>query len=213
MAFRGAENHENPQFTHAPRRAFPTVLCPFVIELKTMTGSTCRQQRPTGQRRLVDALAVALATGGGLGRVVPAPGTVGAAVWGLPLAWLLAAWPVWVQISVVAVLACAGVPISTRACRALGGRKDPGAIVLDEIVSMPMTFFLVPNLTASTLLVGFVLNRFFDIVKPPPIRHLERLPGGLGVMADDWLAGAYSCAALHAALHFGWLPATGTFLF
>ncbi len=55
------------------------------------------------------------------------------------------------------------------------------------------------------LIVGFALHRLFDISKVPPARQLEQLPEGLGIMADDWAAGVYSCLALHAILLTGWI--------
>ena len=54
-------------------------------------------------------------------------------------------------------------------------------------------------------MAGFILFRLFDIWKPFPIRHLEKLPGGWGIMADDWLAGIYAAILLRLALHFNLL--------
>ena len=88
------------------------------------------------------------------------------------------------------------VPLTTAAGRALGGNKDNQAIIWDEIVTVPIVFLLVP-LTGWTIAVaGFLLHRLMDISKPPPARQLERLPEGLGVMADDVIASVYACAAL-----------------
>lgn len=107
------------------------------------------------------------------------------------------------------------------------GVHDPQYVVVDEIAGQHITLILplipvaVPNLAAhmdfSTyvifsalsmlnwkyLLAGFMLFRLFDIWKPYPIRNLEKLPGGWGVMADDWLAGVYAAILLKVALHFG----------
>jgi len=124
-------------------------------------------------------------------------------VLGLALAWAIGHLPVWTAILAIVVLATGGIPICTAASKQLGGKKDPGEIVLDEIASVPITFFLVPMSSAAVVFVGFVLNRLFDIVKPPPARSLERLPDGLGVMADDWVAGIYSCLVLHLLLWSG----------
>ena len=126
---------------------------------------------------------------------------------GLPLAWAISilASP-WLQAVVIMAICLLGVPICTIAARHLGGSKDPQQIVLDEIASLPITFFLVPHLMMRplVLLVGFALHRFFDITKPPPARQFEHLPTGLGIMADDWAAGVYSCLVLHAILWTGW---------
>ena len=152
--------------------------------------------------------AVVLATGLWLGRSPIMPGTVGA-ILGLPLAWGIKSIPsIPLQVILIAAICAAGIPICTVAARQLGGLKDPGCIVLDEIASLPITFFLVPLADMHrpwVLVAGFVLHRIIDITKPPPAPQLERLPDGLGIMADDWSAGIYSCLALHAILWAGWV--------
>lgn len=155
-----------------------------------------------------------MATGFGFGFSPFAPGTMGA-LWGVPIAWALGqiqtpslgvAGPALIQIAVIVVLGAIGVPLCTEAAKRLGDKKDPGAVVWDEIASMPITFFLVPLYAWSgpsmvaVIAVGFVLNRIFDIIKPPPCPRLEKLDGGLGIMADDWAAGIYSCISLHLCL-------------
>lgn len=134
-------------------------------------------------------LAVWLATGFWVGLCPLAPGTVGA-LWGLPLAWGLSYLPILAQLAILTVLFVAGIPLCTAAAHRLG-KKDPGSVVWDEIVSMGVTFLWVP-LTPLTLIAGFALHRLFDITKPPPARQLERLPDGLGIMADDLVAGIYA---------------------
>ncbi len=151
------------------------------------------------ERAPLRSISVWLATGVGVGFVPVAPGTFGA-VWGLLVAWALSGTAWWWQALAIFALAAAGVPICTRAVRRLGRGHDPGCIVWDELASVPMTFFLVPCDRPSVVLFGFALNRLFDISKPPPARRLERLPEGLGVMADDWAAGLYSGIVLHAVL-------------
>jgi phosphatidylglycerophosphatase A len=146
--------------------------------------------------------AVFVATGFWAGRIPWAPGTWGA-LWGLPLTRAIHQIPqVWAQCIVIALLCWMGVPICTAAVRRFGaGAKDPGAIVLDEIFSMPLVFCFVPNSALGNpaiWIAGFVLHRLFDITKPPPARQLERLPEGLGIMADDWAAGIFAGLALHA---------------
>jgi phosphatidylglycerophosphatase A len=82
--------------------------------------------------------------------------------------------------------------------RARGGEEDPGYIVIDEFVGVlvTMAFHLA---TICTVVAGFILFRAFDILKPYPIRRLERLPGGWGIVADDVLAGVFANAALFLA--------------
>jgi phosphatidylglycerophosphatase A len=141
--------------------------------------------------------AVWLATGFGLGLISPAPGTVGSAVWGLPLAWAIGRLPgFWLQFGAILFLNLVGIPLATAAGRALGGKKDNQAIIWDEIATVPVVFLFVPLTTWRIALAGYVLHRLLDITKPPPARQLERLPDGLGVMADDWMASLYACLLL-----------------
>jgi phosphatidylglycerophosphatase A len=137
-----------------------------------------------------------LATGLGVGLWVPAPGTAGAAIGSL-VAWGISYLPnpVW-RIAAILGLNLVGIPLSTAAGRALGGKKDNQAIVWDEIMSLPIVFLLVPLDGWMTGVAGFALHRLFDITKPPPARQLEYLPDGLGVMADDWVAAVYAGVAL-----------------
>ena len=159
---------------------------------------------PTSRNPLRLGLAVWLATGFWIGFIPFAPGTWGT-LWGIPLAWGVSQLPnLWMQAAVIAAVCGAGIPICTIAARRLGGRKDPGAIVLDEIASLPITFLMAP-LEPVVIVAGFLLHRFFDILKPQPARALERLPDGFGIMADDWIAGIYSNLALHLLLW--WNPA------
>jgi len=148
-------------------------------------------QRPAG---VMARISTCIATGLGLGLVVPAPGTFGAAVWGLPLAWAIGRLPGlgW-QLVAIVLANLIGIPLATAAGRALGGKKDNQAIVWDEIATVPMAFLLVPLANWKIALTGFIVLRVMDITKPPPARQLEHLPEGLGVMADDWIAGIYAC--------------------
>jgi phosphatidylglycerophosphatase A len=138
-----------------------------------------------------------LATGFGVGLIVYAPGTVGALLWGMPLAWAIGCLrTVGWQVLAITVLIAVGVPICTAAGRALGGVKDNQAIIWDEIVTVPIVFLIVPLTTWNVALAGFVLHRLMDITKPPPAHQVERLPDGLGVMADDVMASVYACLLL-----------------
>ncbi len=144
-------------------------------------------------------LAVCLATGFNLCRFVPAPGTVGTLVFGLPYAWVVGqihglGW----QMAAILVGILVGIPLTTAANRALGAAKDHQAIVWDEIASMPLVFLLVRLANWRVALAGFVLHRVFDISKPPPALQLERLPEGLGIMADDLMAAVYAGIVLAA---------------
>lgn len=133
-----------------------------------------------------------MATVGGAGYAPVASGTVGSAVTVLVL-WLI-------PFSRVGLLCFfMGVTIvgAWAAHRAEGllGSKDPHAIVIDEVAGMTLAVLAFP-LTLPVLGVGFVLFRLFDVVKPFPARLSEGLPGGVGVMADDLIAGLYALAVL-----------------
>jgi phosphatidylglycerophosphatase A len=80
-------------------------------------------------------------------------------------------------------------------------KHDPGAVVVDEIAGQILTLAFVP-MTPRTLLLGFVLFRALDILKPFPARRLESLPGGSGIMADDLMAGIYANLLLQGAAYF-----------
>ncbi len=141
--------------------------------------------------------AVWVGTGLGVGLVSPAPGTIGG-LWGLPLAWLvMQLGPLGVQLLVIVLIGVASVVICSVAATALGGSKDPQAIVLDEIAALPIVYIGIDNPGPAVWLAGWLLFRLFDITKPPPTRQFEKLPGGLGIMADDWIAAIEACVLLH----------------
>ena len=140
---------------------------------------------------------IALGAGSGLPRI--APGT-----WGALLAWLLflrldqslGQWSWWLLVAVMlAIGAYAAQVTGTRL-----GVADSGHIVIDEIVAFWIVLLLLPGNSAHggfLLVAAFVLFRFFDIVKPPPIRALDaRLKNGVGVMADDLVAAFYTLLVL-----------------
>ena len=163
--------------------------------------------------------ALVLATCGGVGRIPFAPGTFGSLV-GLPLAVAtgtaaaalaprLGGGPgltAVIELAMVAILFLIGVPICTRAAAALGG-DDPGPVGFDEAAALPLALVVVPPEArgAAALVAAFLLFRVFDILKPPPVAQLERLPAGLGIMADDQGAAALAAACLAAARWQGWL--------
>ena len=78
--------------------------------------------------------------------------------------------------------------------------KDPSQCTIDEIVGMWITLFLLPK-TILISLTAFIIWRLLDIIKPFPAARLEHLPGGLGVMMDDVMAGIYSCLIMHLGLY------------
>jgi phosphatidylglycerophosphatase A len=152
---------------------------------------------PSGNRFSARTLIpIALATALGAGYMPIAPGTLGSAV-GL-LLWFLLPAPAWTQLLAIALVMAAGTWSAGVAERHFG-RHDPGQVVIDEVAGMLITLFLIPAGWFSAA-VGFLLFRAADIVKPFPARRFERLPGGLGIMADDVMAGIYANLALRAIL-------------
>jgi phosphatidylglycerophosphatase A len=117
---------------------------------------------------------------------------------GLLLFWPLASLPWPGQVVACVVVFVLGAHASTHLARQLG-RKDPGLAVVDEIVGMWVTLVGLP-FEPATALVGFLLFRVMDVVKPWPARDLERLPDGWGIMADDVAAGIYAHLALRVVL-------------
>lgn len=152
-----------------------------------------------GVNRLLQNFAFALATGLGLGLIPVAPGTFGSLL-GPPLVWGLqqARLPPLAYWGIAAVLIAAGGPICEAGARRLGV-KDPGQVVYDEIVAFLLVFCVV-KVTWMTAILGFLWFRLFDITKPWPVRRLEHLPGGWGILADDLAAGVYAGAALWAMM-------------
>ena len=147
-----------------------------------------------------------VATFAGAGYLRPGPGTYGSVA--AALLWLIAGSVVHhntVSLSIVtavsAVLATAvGIPAATRVARE-AGRDDPGFVVIDEVAGQWVALLFAPPLWTNAL-VALLFFRFFDILKPPPIRWLEALPAGLGIMADDLAAGMFALGATQLTLHF-----------
>ena len=141
-------------------------------------------------------------TGLGLGLAPRAPGTWGTLL-GLPLFWLVgdADWPV--QAGLWGAVFVLGWWASGIAEKELGRHDDP-QVVIDEVSGYLTTMFMAPNNPVAWVL-GFIIFRIFDILKPWPVSWADRrLPGGFGVMADDVLAGLYAWLAMRVALFLLW---------
>jgi phosphatidylglycerophosphatase A len=139
----------------------------------------------------VDYLAIAIATCG-VGYLPLAPGTFGSLV-GVGIFLLLSRTAIGFVVSIVAIT-FVGIWAGSRT-EELAGRKDPGKIVVDEvagqlIATLPLA--LLGQWSVVTIMVSFVLFRFFDIVKPYPANRLQDLKGGFGIMFDDLVAGVYA---------------------
>ncbi len=159
-------------------------------------------RQPFWSRFLPTGLVVGVATLGPLGQRLPAPRTWGSLAGLLVFAVFLrdASAGAILVVSVVAASVADGV------CGEAEIRlkeKDPGKVVLDEVVVMPLCFLGWKTLPALAppwvaLLAGFALFRLFDILKPFGIARLQHLPGGWGVVADDFAAALAACACLHS---------------
>lgn len=159
--------------------------------------------QPSWPRLLPRALVIACATLGPLGQKLPAPGTWGSLAGLLYFAVFFQRAPVGAILigstiaGYLAVGICGEAEVRMR-------KKDPGGIVLDEVIAIPLCFLgwrTLLNVAPSWLLLiaGFALFRLFDIWKPGPIGRLQHLPGGWGVVADDVAAALAACATLHIA--------------
>jgi phosphatidylglycerophosphatase A len=146
----------------------------------------------------VSRLAVLIATFGYVGYFPVAPGTAGS-VAALAL-YALVRWlgtPAAELLAIIIVL-LVGVWASHATERALH-LKDPGPVVIDEVLGMLMTLAFMP-LSIGGIVAGFLLFRIFDVIKPFPAGRLEHLPGGFGIMADDAMAGVYGQIVMRIAI-------------
>jgi phosphatidylglycerophosphatase A len=141
-----------------------------------------------------------LSLGFGSGLAPRAPGTFGTLA-AIPVYLVLQGLPLWAFLAVTLLFALVGIHLCGSTARALGVH-DHGGIVWDEIVGYLITMIAVP-LDWRWIVVGFLLFRLFDILKPWPIRWLDRrVGGGFGIMIDDVLAGLLAMGCLHAILFY-----------
>ena len=185
---------------------------------------------PRGARTAKDYLTLAIATCG-VGYLPLAPGTWGSLV-GLVFYWYLREAYVgfkflafnrhWIDANAfseelyrdsflfltilllsIGIISLVGTWAASRT-ESLIARKDPGVVVIDEVAGQMLAFIFLPfhSVSIVVLIIGFVAFRVFDIVKPYPARKFEALPGGLGIMADDLVAGAYAALLLSVLSFF-----------
>ena len=157
---------------------------------------------PMGKpKTTTDRLAVLIATAGGAGFLPKAPGTAGSAVGvAVYLGITTAGAGAYLPHAIILVL-FAGTLAAQRVETFWG--HDSQRIVIDEVIGQMIAYSMAgaARLSWQFIFAGFVLFRFFDILKPFPVRHLERLPGGVGVIADDVGAGLYALAGLTVLQH------------
>jgi len=164
--------------------------------------------KPPAPASVSQRLIWALCTGGGLGYARFAPGTWGTLP-GFLLVPLVDSLPnVYVKAAVLAALGLIAVPIATWGEKFFQ-TKDPSPVVIDEIVSLPLTCAFAP-ISLAYLGIGFVVNRIMDILKPPPARQLQSLRSGWGIVIDDMFSGLYAGIVLLLVHRFlgGWIIQT-----
>jgi len=144
-----------------------------------------------------------LATWFGCGYSPAAPGTAGSAA-GIAIAWALISLggtsPLWL-VPLTVVMTPVAIWAAGATARDLGN-EDPGLVVVDEVLGQWLTAAAISHVTWQSYVLAFALFRIFDITKPWPIRKLERLHGGLGIVADDLLAGVYGAVIMFVAGYF-----------
>lgn len=134
----------------------------------------------------------------GIGTFPFFPGTMGTLL-AIPIVLVLSKTPLWFYALSCLLLFLVGIYLCNITNRDFGTTDHPAA-VFDEIATFPVVMIATP-ITTHTLIIGFLLFRFFDIVKPGPIRWVDKhIHGGLGVMLDDFLAAAFSWIVLHGIL-------------
>lgn len=141
---------------------------------------------------------ILLATWFGSGYAPKAPGTVGS-ITALPFAWLIAEYSGFTGLIIATVVVTMVGIWAANAYMAVAGEKDPGPVVIDEVAGMWLTLLPISaTLSWQGVLLAFILFRLFDILKPWPISWVDiSVPGGLGVMLDDILAGIAAAACLY----------------
>ena len=178
-----------------------------------------------GSDRRKPRISLAIATAFGLGYLPKAPGTfgsLGGVALSLGLLWLASRntleamrierdvnfWTVgmgtsYLAYAIVILISIIGIFVADRTAK-YAGKKDPQFIVIDEVSGQMIAYFSpFTLLNWKSLLLGFILFRVFDIWKPFPARQAESLPGGLGIMADDWIARIYAALGLWIARALG----------
>jgi phosphatidylglycerophosphatase A len=151
--------------------------------------------------------ATLVATFFGIGRLRPGPGTWGSAatvvLWAALCHALAPSLRAPMAIALAGLVTLIGIPAATLVARG-SGMKDPQFVVIDEVAGQLVALIAVP-LAWQSFVTAFILFRAFDIVKPPPVRQLEAIPEGAGIVLDDVAAGLYALGTMHLLLHFGLL--------
>ncbi|MGA9545760.1 MAG: phosphatidylglycerophosphatase A [Candidatus Sulfotelmatobacter sp.] len=170
-------------------------------------GSTDVPPTPAIASRQTPMWATLVATFFGIGRLRPGPGTWASAatvlLWTALCHALAPGLRIPVAIALALLVVLIGIPAATQVARG-SGITDPQFVVIDEVAGQLVALIAVPFAWKS-FLAAFILFRVFDIVKPPPVRQLEALPDGTGIVLDDVAAGLYALGTMHLLLHFSLL--------
>ncbi len=153
-----------------------------------------------------DRIKLAIVSSGFLGLSPIMPGTVGT-LGGVAIAYALSFtdnFLLWALLTIV-VLYLVGRPLGAWAER-YAGKKDPGIYVLDEVIGYLVTVLWLEGPSLLALTLAFFVFRFFDIAKPPPVRQMERIGGGDGILLDDVVAGLYGLVVMALAHWFFLTP-------
>jgi phosphatidylglycerophosphatase A len=180
-------------------------LSPHCSSCSSRASSFSRRNWPPPRLPNLRRIILFLATGAGAGYIPRAPGTAGTLV-AIPLSLLLnrvAGHSLALALLTLAAVIAVGFWSADNA-EAIFGEKDAPRIVIDEIAGFMVANFAAPQ-SVSTILAAFILFRFFDIIKPYPARRAERMPGGVGVVMDDLVAGVYSLLVVRLAMAWGLL--------
>ena len=142
-----------------------------------------------------------MATFFNIGRIPFAPGTCASLVTMLLVYFVRPYWEahLYIQLIVILVIFLLGIPAAYYTEKHFK-KKDPGQCVIDEVAGQMVSLLLIPH-TIWLYIAGFFLFRFFDILKPFPIRHTEKVPYGVGIMIDDIVAGLFTLGLLHLAIY------------
>ena len=178
-----------------------------MTKIESEPGTQDGSQSASSSRR-APLWAMLVATFFGTGLLHPGPGSWGSAatilLWWVVSGWISPHWQPPAATLLAAVALLIGIPAATLMARSTG-LKDPQFVVIDEVAGQLITLIAVP-VSWKSLLLGFILFRGFDMVKPPPVRQLEHLPEGFGIVLDDVGAGLYALAIMQLVLYFGLLP-------
>lgn len=164
-------------------------------------GGGARRPSPASLSGGMQRVAWLLATWFGCGKSPSAPGTVGSLGALIPLLPMVSygveSWRWWVMGALVG-MTLPGIWAATAHAR-WRGKKDPQDVVIDEVLGQWVTIACATQLNWVSVLLALLLFRLFDVLKPPPVRQLEKLPEGTGIVADDLFAGVYAGLVLYLA--------------